>query len=291
MTEHINLAKIYSGNCGYAIWAINNSTQDYLKLAYAQALSIKLTQKQISAVALITDRNTAVEITDAQRNVFDQIVVMSDTWSFAQTWQIRNLSPWKRTVVTDADVLFTASIDHWWNWLEQWDVYLTSSIEDHRGQVITNRWHRDLFDRNQLPDIYTAFYYFRDSVASAEFFNTVRSVAEDQHWFADRLGIAKLNKLGDDELFAIAAMIYGEERCTLPGAAFPRFVHMREPLLGLPNNLAWHQQLHSEFLPNGVWIGHYPQTLPLHYIDKNWLTDDRISAMERDHAQLITSNK
>jgi hypothetical protein len=40
---------------GYLILAQNNQNDDYLKMAYVLALSIKLTQPNINSVALVTD--------------------------------------------------------------------------------------------------------------------------------------------------------------------------------------------------------------------------------------------
>lgn len=286
---HINMVKEYSGNRGFVASVAHNDNADYLAQAYLQALSIKTTQQNEHNYAVIVDQTTANRIETKHQNVFDCIVVDPEPWSFAQEWRVRNLSPWKRTVKVDADMLFVNDIGHWWNSFEKRRVLFTSTVENYKSEIITSRWHRKLFDLNHLPNIYTAFYYFRDGPESAEFFELCAEISSDWDWFANEFLIKNNDPVPrDDEIFSIAAEIYGVEKCTLPGAAYPRFVHLKEPLNSLPVEKPWHKQLHVEHNKD-MWIGHYPQRLPIHYTSKTFATEELINHYEQNYRKLVES--
>lgn len=285
----INMVKEYSGNRGF-VATVSNNGFDYLKLAYLQALNIKTTQKTENNYAIIIDNKTAQSIEKKHQAVFDKIVVVDGNWGFDREWEVRNYTPWKRSIKIDVDMIFVNDIYPWWNSFEKWKVLLTTEVENYRSELITSRWHRKLFDDNHLPNIYTAFYYFRDSVESAEFFELCARISNEWNWFAKEFLIKNDNPTPrDDEIFAIAAEIYGTDRCTLPGAAFPRFVHFKEPLNDLPPTKPWHEQLHIEYNDN-LWIGHYPQRLPIHYTSKTFASDDLIEYYEQNYRKLMASS-
>lgn len=282
----INMAKQYHGNRGFLSTAIG---ADYLQMAYLQALSIKTTQHVEKNYAVIVDAPTAALIKHQHKQVFDVVVVLEDHWDFSCEWKVRNLSPWKRTIKLDADMILTNDILHWWNSFENHKILFTTDVENYKGKVIANRWHRKLFDVNHLPNIYTAFYYFRDSVESAEFFELCAAISEQWRWFADEFLIKNDNpEPRDDEIFAIAAQIYGVEKCTLPGAAYPRFVHLKEPLNDLPIGKPWHEQLYVEH-NDRLWIGHHPQRLPIHYIHASFASNEKINRYEQHYRKLNSS--
>lgn len=286
----INMAKVYAGNQGYTATVAHNDNCDYLEIAYAQALSIKTTQKKITNYAVIVDEKINKRITDQHRKVFDEIVVIDGEWDFSREWEVRNLSPWRRTVKVDADMLFTESIDHWWDSLESHRILFTTTVETYKGTQIKHRHHRRVFDQNSLPDIYTAFYYFRDCPESAEFFELVKEISDDWAWFACEFLTLDNQKPQDDEIFSVAAKIYGISKCTLPGAQVPRFVHMREVLNELPTELPWHQQIYSE-LNNNLWVGHYPQSLPFHYCSKSFINKEIINEYKQNYRKLFKSTR
>lgn len=284
--QMINMVKEYSGNRGFVATACGS---DYLRMAYLQALSIKTTQHKESNYAVIVDQKTADQIELKHKQVFDVIVIIDGDWNFSREWEIRNLSPWKRTVKLDADMLFVNDISHWWDSFENYKILFTTDVETYKSEIVTSRWHRQLFDLNYLPNIYTAFYYFRDSVESADFFKLCAEISNNWVWFAHEFLIKNDNpNPRDDEIFAIAAQIYGVENCTLPGAPYPRFVHFKEPLNNLLAGKPWHEQLYVEY-NSELWIGHYPQRLPIHYINESFASKEIINLYEQNYRKLNSS--
>lgn len=287
----INMAKEYKGSHGFLATIGHSDQVDYLNLAYLQALNIKTTQTKINNYAVIVDSKTQQRIESKHQEVFDEIVVMPEQWSFAQEWQVRNYSPWKKTIKVDVDLIFTSDIANWWDYFKPYSVLLTSTVENYKGEVINSRWHRKLFDENQLPDTYTALYYFKDDPASADFFTLVKNISEEWQWFARDFLVKNNNtQPRDDEIFSIAAEIFGLEKCTIPNSCYPRFVHMKEPLNELPPGLPWHEQIHFEKNNQDVWVGHYLQRFPFHYCDKNFINQKIVEAYERDYRELFKSS-
>jgi hypothetical protein len=100
-------------------FAQNTDSVNYLRLAYAQALSIKCTQK-IKNYAVIVDQETAQQIQDHHRLVFDHVIVLerddatAHDWKLANEWQAYDLTPFRETIKLESDILFTRNIDHWW---------------------------------------------------------------------------------------------------------------------------------------------------------------------------------
>lgn len=249
---------------GYLTFAFNTKDTNYLELAYRLAESIRATQK-INNVSVIIDSDTADRIKDKHELMFDKIIVkgksshaVKDFSHQALAWE---LTPYKQTIKIESDMIMTGSIDHWWSILDERDVCLTTDVFDHTGKLITNRSQRKLFDDNNLPNVYNAIMYWRYTRESKQFFDIVRSVYDNWPLFRDKLlKNCRYEKPVTDEVFAIAAMIYGVERCTLPFPV-PAFLHMKNPLLQIPDDGPWTDYLYWE----KDRIGHYGQRLPVHY--------------------------
>ena len=97
---------------------------DYVKMAYALAMSIKLTQKEVNNITLITDIPEAVP--EHYRNMFDQVLpikwyddAFESEWKIENRWKLYHLSPYDETVVLDADMLFLSDVSQWWNYMSK----------------------------------------------------------------------------------------------------------------------------------------------------------------------------
>jgi hypothetical protein len=272
---------------GYLTFAIGES---YLRHAYAQALSIKCTQKN-SNYAVVLDKKAAALIEPKHEKVFDHIIPLNYEpivdWDMKNECRALELSPFKETIKLDSDMLFTSSIDHWWPILRNRDVVFTTQVHNFREEPITLRDHRSLFDSNLLPNVYSAFFYFRYSRLSVELFQAAKAITSDWDWVAQyHLINNRDDRIRTDEVFALAVQMVGEEQCTLPYAV-PSFVHMKNFLNGLSANQNWHEQIYSTVHNSSVTIGNYKQRLPFHYHEKGWLSDEIISNYERHYRELL----
>jgi hypothetical protein len=248
---------------GFLTVACNSNTTDYLSMAYRLAESIHDTQK-VKAVSVITD---VKNIDPKYTRMFDKIIQVDANgfWGETHVW---SASPYKQTFKIEADMILPSSIDHWWAICDQKDVVLTDRVYTYWHEVITNRSFRKVFDENNLPDIYSGIYYFRYSKESREFFNIVNHVFNNWNYFRDtQLKNCRYQDPVTDEVFAIAARIYGIERCTIDNT-IPSFVHMKNTLQDIPSNDRWYNYVYYEASQQA--IGHFKQTLPIHYWDKNF---------------------
>lgn len=278
----------FKNDQGYITFALG---KDYAKLAYAQALSIKTTQK-INNCAVVTDKETAIEFEKLPK-IFDQIITIEhqpSSWDMSQHWRAFYLTPWRETVLLDSDIIFTKSVDHWWDAMRLKEICLTKNVKDFRENTITSRNHRKLFDENLLPDVYAGFLYFRYTHISMEFFLLIREITEKWDWIAnDHLIKNEDKRVRLDELFSIATRIFGIQNVTLP-ISIPTFVHGKGGLWGLSEQQPWYEQLFTELTDKDLLIGHYPQRLPVHYHHKEWITKDVIRQLERNYEKFLTSN-
>jgi hypothetical protein len=273
---------------GYLSFAQNNSTTDYLNLAYCQALSIKATQK-INSYAIVVDEATSKLLQPKHYKVFDYVQILpidqatSDEWKLHNEWQAWWLTPFRETIKVESDILFTTNVDHWWDGMQQHEVCLTSHVRDYEGSVGTSRTYRKIFDENLLPDVYNGIMYFRYSGGSQEFFALARDIFNNWDLFKDEiLTNCRDDKPSTDVVYAIAAKILGVEKCTNPALSFPTFAHMKSDMQpGWGSNIDWTESLYTEFNGTEMTVGFTRQLYPVHYQKKEFISNEVLTHYEQ----------
>ena len=248
---------------GYLIPAVDSDTVDYLHCAVHLARSIRQWHP---------DANISVVTTSGCEDpVFDHVIPLpyGDQGGYANDWQMFAASPYRQTIKLEADMLVASPVNHWWNLFEHKDVVISQGCRDFYDQPAKSRFYRKIFDTNQLPDVYNAITYWRLSHTAKEFFDLVKQIFE--HWSEFR----KLLKFPDDEastdvVYAMAAMIMGPERVTLPQGFGPTMVHMKRHIIRTGSN-NWTQELVWELTNPGVRINTVAQWGLFHYQVKDWL--------------------
>ena len=188
---------------------------------------------------------------------------------FANDWQVFSASPYRQTIKLEADMFCASPIDHWWTLFEKRDVVISQGARTYYNQPATSRFYRKIFDDNNLPDVYNAITYWRLSHTAKEFFDLTKEIFNNWNEFK------KLLKFPDDEattdvVYAIAAVITGPERITLPNGIGPQIVHMKRRIIGtLTDN--WTKELVWEFTNPGLRIQTVAQNGLVHYHIKDWL--------------------
>ena len=272
---------------GFLTFAQNTDDVDYLRLAYVQAMSIKLTMPD-AKYAVIVDAATLAQVTDTHRRVFDYVIPLpvdyakDDTWKLANEWQAFNLSPFKETIKVESDILFTRSIDHWWTAFRLRDVVLSLGCRDYQGNKSTSRRYRQVFDDNDLPDTYNGLMYFRYSQTAFKFFECAKRVYINWGIVRDNLLInCRDDYPTTDLVYAITTKILGVESCTLPECDFINFTHMKNSINRWPDGTPWTELVISELDLPMIRVNNVNQHHPIHYQIKNWLTDDVIERYEQ----------
>ena len=270
-----------------------NTEVDYLQLAYVQAMSIKLTMPD-SLYAVIVDKSTAELVTEEYRKVFDYVVTIEDdhaeqdSWNMRNEWQVFYLTPFKETIKLESDVVITRDISHWWTVFRLKDIVLSTGCRDYLQNISTVREYRKLFDDNDLPDVYNGLMYFRYTPTAAEFFYWARELFENWEYVRDNL----LKNCRDKEpttdvIYAVAAILLGVERCTLPEMDYINFVHMKPAINKFSSTIPWHELVVTETDLPMVRINNINQYHPLHYQDKSWISDELVKEYEDELARRV----
>jgi hypothetical protein len=278
---------------GYIILAQNSKSEDYVRMAYALALSIKNTQTTVSNVCLATD----VQLSDLDKKVkrvFDDIVPIpwidhasGSKWKIENKWKYYYMTPYDETVILDADMIFPRDISYWWDILSKQDVWITDKPQTFKGEVITSEKYRKTFVANELPNVYTAFMYFKKTELSAELFRLTQLIFENwERYFYNYLDETRPKNLSGDVAYALAIKLLGiENECFGNLTTIPTFVHMKGHLQNIDEKYItedWTQTIPTYFREDGGFkIGNYEQVYPFHYHIKEWLTDDMISILEK----------
>lgn len=278
---------------GYIILAQNSGHTDYIRMAYALALSIKNTQSVVNKVCLATDVDINT-LPEKVRSVFDDIVPIpwidhakGSSWKIENTWKFYYMTPYDETIVLDADMLFPSDISHWWDILSTQDVWVTNKPRTFKGDVITSTIYRKVHVSNNLPHFYIAFFYFKKSRLAAELFKMTEIIFHNwERFYYEYLDETRPKNNSGDVAYALAIKILGiENECFGNLDTVPTFVHMKGLLQNIDFNYIsedWTKHIPTYFREDGGFkIGNFEQTLPFHYYVKDWLTDDMISILER----------
>ncbi len=272
-------------NFGYLIVVAEHKEVDYLKLAYGLALSIKNTQKEgYDKVALVINDKTKVEKLKSPW-VFDKVIEWSDqTFWDGRSWMDR-LTPWEHTVCLDADMLFVRDYSHWIDYfVENSELYVANKSYTYRGELVTGDYYRRSFVRNELPNLYSMWTYFRkDSELAKEFFELGRHIIKNPTEFSNIfLSEYKPKVVGTDEAFALSAKILDIADDIAYPLEFPRVVHMK-PMV---QNWPWPADTWSDHVGfylnrrGQLKIGNYIQTDIVHYVEKDKINDEMINILE-----------
>jgi len=193
---------------GYLIVAAKNNDIDYHKMAYSLALSIKNTQKWgFNNVALVTDDPDDLSRFKSKW-VFDKVITYNEQKGWNGRSYMDKLSPWDYTVCLDADMLFFRDISHSIEYfIENSELYIANNSYTYRGEKVTSDFYRRSFTKNELPNLYSFFTFFKkESELASEFFTLGRYIMENPNEFSNSfLSKMKPKIMGTDEAFALSS--------------------------------------------------------------------------------------
>lgn len=272
-------------NFGYLIVVAEHEEIDYLNLAYALAMSIKITQKPgYDKVALVIDKKEKLNKLLSPW-VFDEVI----EWDQEKFWDGRSymyeLSPWESTVCLDADMLFLRDYSHWIDFFEQTcDLYIPSKVYTYRDELVTGDYYRKTFTFNELPNLYSMWTWFKkDKTTCRDFFDLAKTIIKNPNEFSNVfLAEWKPKVIGTDESFSLASKILDITGDISFPMSFPQIVHMK----GMIQNWPWPSDIvtdHVGFYLNKdceLKIGNFRQDKIVHYVEKKLITKEIISLLE-----------
>ena len=270
-------------NFGYLIFVSKSESCDYLKMAYALALSIKNTQRGgFDKVALVIDDKQALDSLKSTW-VFDHVIEWNqETFWDGRSWMDK-LTPFDQTVCLDADMLFFRDYSHWIeHFIDNTDLSVANKAYTYRGEVITDSFYRKAFVENGLPNLYSFYTFFKkDSTQASEFFNLGRYILKNPTEFKSVFLTKHRPKIiGTDEAFALSAKLLDID--VSYDMEFPKVVHMKPMVQNWPwpaNSVSDHVGFYFD-LNGKLKIGNFQQYDIVHYVEKNIITDEIVSILE-----------
>ena len=270
---------------GYLIIVAEHETIDYVQLAYGLALSIKNTQRPgFDQVALVIGNKQKLQNIKSDW-VFDHVIEWNqETFWDGRSW-MDQLSPFDNTVCLDADMLFLRDYSHWAEYfIENSELYITNKSFTYRGEAVVDQHYRKTFIKNQLPNLYSFYTFFKkDSELAKEFFDLGRDIIKNPVEFSNMfLSEYKPKILGTDEAFALAAKLLDITDVISYDLDFPRVVHMKPMIQNWPWPAdAWSDHVGFYLNKKGqLKIGNYQQQDIVHYVEKDKMNREMISILE-----------
>ena len=269
---------------GFCFVAQNNATTDYVKQACVLAVSIHRHNNN-QLLSLITNDN----VPQKYKVLFDKIIPIekddakNEEIKFQNRCKIFDLTPYNQTIVMDVDMLVTRNIKQWWSYLNNYDLFFTSNVLTYRNELITSDWHRQVFVKNNLPNLYNGFWFFKKNKKAKQYFVLLKIITE--HWkiFFDKyLPNKKQNFYSVDVASAIACKILGIENEVTDPNSFITFVHMKPKLqnwLESPN--LWTNKISCSVNKQGELLcENIIQKNIFHYVEKEFLTEEIVKGLE-----------
>ena len=279
---------------GYIVIAQNNNTVDYLQQAYALALNLKLTQSTVSNLTVCVDKKTKALIQPKHKKAFDKIVDIPWTdnaenaeWKINNKWKYYYMTPYDESVILDTDMIFPVDVSHWWEHLSTKDVWACTNVKTYRNELVYDNYHRLDLKRNKMPNVYTAFFYFKKSDTATELFKMIQIIFENwERFYFKYMPKGKPDKLSGDVAYSLAMQILGiEDKCTMDHIQdLPTFIHMKSFVQNIPTSEIeedWTKSIPTYYKSyKDFKIGNFQITYPFHYVQKDWMTKDKIQQME-----------
>ena len=181
--------------------------------------------------------------------------------------KVFELSPFDNTIVVDSDIVFCSNIDSIIEKLNQQDFFMPTSVRTYRNEVVTSNYYRKAFEKNNLPNVYVAFSYFRKNEKTKKYFETLKLVNENwQHFYKIFCPNYMPKQPSMDVNHAICLLLHPEIENNQVDV---NLVHLKSKIQNWktsPND--WREKV-SAYLPNPgeLWIGNYKQTGIVHYTE------------------------
>jgi len=256
-----------------------NSTVDYVRQAYALALSIKSTQPTINNISIVTNDI----IPDKYKSAFDKIIPIpfgdaatDSEWKVENRWKLYHASPYEETIVLDTDMLVLDNIESIWKYVNGRDLFFTSHVLDYKYRTVEDTTYRKTFVENDLPNLYCGMFYFRKSEAALEFFRLVEFITYNwQRIYYDNAPKQMQKFFSMDVTVSIAAKILGIDDTIVNQNSPFTFVHMKPALQGwdpVPESCLRHLAVTFN-RDKELYLNNFRQRGVLHYVEEEFLTD------------------
>jgi hypothetical protein len=277
---------------GFCIFAQHNKSTDYAKQAYALAMSIKI-QMPNSKVCLITNANINKSIS----KVFDHVLdipgndeAADQDWKIQNRYKIYQCTPFERSIILDADMLVLSDISHWWKFLQNYNMYFTSTVKNYRDEYVNNDFYRKTFTDNDLPNLYCGVHYYNRCRENFKFVDLLANIVRNHNIFYSKFTSKNQQTwCSMDVSVSLASKILNLTSKITSTDSFITFTHMKPHLQNwstVPNH--WMEKVNVYFDSNmNIKIDNFRQQGILHYVENQFLTDDLLKIIEKKYFERI----
>jgi len=265
---------------GFLIYA---SGSDYIKQAYLCGLSIERFNN--FPISLVTTDDTY--ITEKIKNFFDKIIIvppdLNHRYHISNRSSLYFLSPYENTIVFDSDTIILENFDKKWQELyDQNFIYYPTDAFTYRNVKVTNNFYRKAFVDNNLPNIYTGCYFFKQCNESDKFYSLLKIVADNwPEFYKIYLGKDKLNLPSMDILTAITDKMLKVN--SIKQKSFFKFIHMKNRIQDWKINAnSWLDTIPYYINDDSeLFVGNHKQSGVFHYVIKDFCNDFIIDTFEK----------
>ena len=241
-----------------------------------------------SNISILTDDT----IPQRYKELFDNVIKIpwgdlanKYDWKIHNRWKTYFISPYEDAIVLDTDMLVLEDITSWYNFLQSYDMYITSTIFDYRGNKIKDTFYRKNFNRYNLPNTYMGLHYFKKSEFALEFYTWLDKITNNWKEFYKLSGSNPIQNFASMDLTAAMAIdiLDCKSKITNENVSVPSFTHMKANIQGW-NELreSWQTKVGTYFTDDAeLYIGNHKQSGIFHYTEDNFLTDDIIQVLEK----------
>ena len=255
---------------GFLWFAQNNEKTDYVELSIKLAKSIKRYNRQ-NKVCVVTDKNSKLK----KNKDIDIVRVLNQDDSadhkikWANEWKAFDLTPFTHTIKLEADMLWTTNTDWWWYHLWQNDLVFSVDCKNYRDETIKDTTYRQIFIKNQLPNIYNGLMYFRKSTHAQKFFKFAQYITDN--W--QKVKTTMLIDCHDtypstDIVFALAYRMLDPTNKKLFDYEWFKFIHHKPAIHKLTHVKDHNQYLYPNKTGDAVYLGEKRLSRVWHYFHK-----------------------
>jgi hypothetical protein len=268
----------------FILVAQNTETEDYVTQACLCAMSIHATNENAS-IAIITDDSIPAEYVD----LFDHVIPIpwgdlaeKYEWKIHNRWKIYFISPYEEAVVLDTDMLVLEDLTRYFEFFQNYDIWLTSNVLDYRGNTVVDKYYRKRFIKYNLPNVYFGLHYFKKSDFALEFYNWLDIITNNWKEFYKFEGERLVQNWASMDVTAamVTSILECESRVTNTKLSAPTFVHMKPNIQGWNSVSDQWQKKVGTYLTDDLdlYIGNYKQNGIFHYTENDFVTDEIINA-------------
>jgi len=263
---------------GILVFCKNSSRKDFVKCAYALALSLHHTNPE-EKISIVTD----AVLSDNLKKEFDQIIpipwnVETNMSYFAveQRWKLYHSSPYDETIVLDSDMLVLDNIQNLWEAFSKHQVCYTSKVLTYRQEEIHDEYYRKAFNANDLPNLYSALHYFKKGDVAQEWYYWLELISKNPDDFYNEFITVSRPRIPSMDVNAalVSKILDNEDQVTTTNPVVT-FTHMKSFIQGweFPTE-PWSDHVGAYFDDDcRLKIGNFQQRGIFHYTDPDFITD------------------